>query len=695
MGVRKKRKDISVVAGHCSPVGVTITKEGVNFCLFSKQATSVELLLFDKPEDAEPARTITFDPKRNRTYYYWHALVKGIGHGQLYAYRVNGPYAPKKGLRFDKDRYLVDPYARAVVGPDYDREKHKKRGWNGPWSLKSAVIDSSLYDWEDDEPPKIPYEESVIYEMHVKGFTMNPNSGVPEAERGTYSGVIRKIPYLKKLGVTAVELMPIHLFDPYDAPKGKVNYWGYSSINFFSPHNRYSKSPHEATAIVDEFRDMVKALHKAGIEVILDVVYNHTAEGDETGPVLSFKGLSNSGYYMLEDDDASKYKNFTGCGNTVNANQSIARRLILDSLCYWVKEMHVDGFRFDLASILSRSESGEPMDNPPILWEIESEPALAGTKIIAEAWDAAGLYQLGQFTGDRWAEWNGAFRDDVRRFIKGDTGSVAVFQRRLLGSPDIFRGKEWETTRSIHFVACHDGMPLYDLVSYNQKHNDANGEHNRDGMDDNFSWNCGEEGPTDNKKVLALRRKQLKNFLTLIFFSQGTPMLLMGDELGRTQQGNNNAYCQDNELSWMDWSLTKKNADLLAFSRNVIGFANRLKVMQVKHWLAESKMENDSCIVWHGVKLNSPDMSEHSHSIACGLHHPKSKERLYCAVNAYWEALDFEIPTDLKYNRKWRRVVNTALGKGLDFIDPDKAPIVPGNTIRVEARSIIVLMAKH
>ncbi|MCG8475212.1 MAG: glycogen debranching protein GlgX [Cytophagales bacterium] len=646
--------------GEPHPLGATLYKYGknkcaVNFSLFSNEAQSVDLLLFDKPEDALPSHVIPFDPKENKTYYYWHIFVEGLSHGQLYAFRVNGVYQPENGYRYDSEKALIDPYAKAIVQGNFDREEAKKLGNNIGTSMKSVIIDSAKYDWEGDKHPKIPYESTIFYEMHVKGFTQDPSSGVAPHKRGTYTGVIEKIPYLKELGITAVELMPVFQFDYQDAPLGRPNYWGYSPINFFAPHNAYASDPNNADAIVDEFRDMIKAFHKAGIEVILDVVFNHTAEGNELGPIYNFKGFSNESYYLLDPEDRGKYLNYTGCGNSVNANHSIVRRMIIDSLIYWVKEMHVDGFRFDLASVLSRDEDGNPMKNPPILWEIESEPALAGTKIIAEAWDAAGLYQVGTFIGDRWAEWNGKFRDDVRRFMRGDNQTVQALAARIFGSPDVFQKEKRNTDRSIHFVTCHDGFTLWDLVSYNEKHNLLNRENNQDGMDENFSWNCGTEGETDDKEINQLRIRQVKNFMVLTLFAQGTPLLLMGDEFGRTQKGNNNAYSQDNEISWMDWTLEKKNSELLKFTRCVIQLSQKLKIMQIDYWLLDQKSDHKPYILWHGTQLNQADWGEHSHCLAFELCHPQQKEHLYIAINAYWEDMKFELPEGT-----WKMVVDTA-----------------------------------
>jgi len=551
-----------------APLGATVCPGGVNFSVFSKSATRIELLLFDDEKQAQPSRVIALDARRHRTYHYWHVFVSGLKPEQIYAYRAHGPFEPKRGLRFDGEKILLDPYGVAVAVPDgYDRGAARRSGDNCATAMKSVVADPGRYDWEGDLPLKRPFAETVIYELHVRGFTRHPSSGVGSGKSGTYAGLIEKIPYLKDLGVTAVELLPVFQFDSQDAPPGRINYWGYQPVSFFAPHHAYS-SRKEPLGVLDEFRDMVKALHRADIEVILDVVFNHTTEGGDDGPTLCYRGLANDFYYILEQDK-SRYANFTGCGNTLNANQPIVRRMIQDSLRYWVTQMHVDGFRFDLASILSRDKAGNPLPNPPVLWDIESDPLLAGTKLIAEAWDAAGLYQVGSFVGDTWQEWNGRFRDDVRRFLRGDNGSVSRVASRLLGSPDIYGHEEREAEQSVNFITCHDGFTLNDLVSYNHKHNQANGEHNRDGSDDNLSWNCGAEGPTEDAGIEALRNRQVKNFLTLEMLAAGTPMLLMGDEVRRTQRGNNNAYCQDSDISRFDWSLHDRHADVHRFVKSL------------------------------------------------------------------------------------------------------------------------------
>lgn len=682
---------INIPFGNAYPLGATCYKQGVNFSIFSKHATRVALWLFDREEDDRPARVFSLNHKDHRTFYYWHIFVKGLKPGQLYGYKIFGPGDISKGFRFDSKKLLLDPYARAVANlQNYDRELAKEPGDNTGKALKSVVINPYDYDWEDDQPLSRPYSTSVIYELHVKGMTAHATTRLPEEIRGTYRGLAEKIPYLKELGITAVELMPVQQFDPMDAMPGLQNYWGYSPIAFFAPHTGYS-SQSDPVQVCNEFRDMVKAFHKEGIEVILDVVFNHTAEGGEAGPVLSFKGIENKAYYILEDEQ-HQYKNYTGCGNTFNTNHSIVRRMIGDCLRSWVTEYHIDGFRFDLASVLSRDENGAPLENPPVLWEIESDPVLAGTKIIAEAWDAAGLYQVGSFIGDRWAEWNGKYRDDIRRFMKGDDNLISKFASRIIGSPDIYPSPTREPNRSIHFVTCHDGFTLMDLVSYNEKHNLANGEENRDGANDNYSWNCGVEGETEDEQVTNLRKRQIKNFMTLTFFSQGTPMILMGDEAGRSQGGNNNAYCQDNEISWFDWSLTEKHADLLNFTKFLIHYTQSKELFRIENILSSHGHEENPHIDWHGTRPNKPDWSKHSRSIAFTLHHPKAKERIHVIVNAFWKPLLFHLP-ELPHPVRWQLVTDTS-DNSASFSNSNYK-VLPRNKQKVNARSIIVLEATY
>jgi len=677
-------------AGRSSPLGATVRPAGVNFSLYSRDASGVELLLFDREDDARPSRVIPIDPRTNRSYHYWHVFVRGLRAGQIYGYRVRGPSDPSRGMRFDSAKVLLDPYGRRVVVPrSYSREAACAPGDNTASAMKSVVVELRGYDWEGDASPSQPCSRTIVYEMHVRGFTQHPSSGVGEEKRGTFRGLIDKIPYLQQLGITAVELMPVFQFDALDAPTGRINYWGYAPVSFFAPHQAYS-SRQDPLGPIDEFRDMVKAMHRAGIEVILDVVFNHTAEGDHRGPSLSFRGIDNRTYYILEQD-RSRYANYSGTGNTLNANHSVVRRMILDSLRYWVEGMHVDGFRFDLASILERDSSGQLMQTPPVLWDIESDPSLAGKKIIAEAWDAAGLYQVGSFPGDSWREWNGRFRDDMRSFFRGDEGMVTRVADRLLGSPELYSHKQREAEQSINFVTCHDGFTLNDLVSYNQKHNEANGQDNQDGTKENWSWNCGVEGPTDDPAVESLRNQQIKNFLTVILVSLGMPMLLMGDEVRRTQSGNNNAYCQDNKISWFDWTLLDRHAGMHRFVKLLVA-PRRLR----DEWEGKSLSEllRDANKSWHGVKLFQPDWSPSSHTLALTAEIHQDNLFVHLILNAYWEPLEFELPpVDSVYGSRWLRWIDTALETPNDIVEWGVAPTVTTQSYRAEPRSVVVLIA--
>ena len=682
-----------IIAASSSPLGATCSDEGVNFSLFSRHATGVALLLFEGVDDPRPSQEIRLDPTANRTYFYWHVFVPGVRPGQLYGYRVEGPFDPATGMRFDATKVLLDPYGRGVVAPPgYRREAARKEGDNTATAMKSVVVNCGAYDWEGDAPLRRPSAHTIVYEMHVRGFTRHPSSGVPEKTRGTFAGLIEKIPYLRDLGITAVELLPVFQFDAQDSPPGLVNYWGYSPVSFFAPHQAYS-SRQDPLGPIDEFRDMVKALHRAGIEVILDVVFNHTAEGDHDGPTLSFRGLDNVTYYILERD-RSRYANYAGTGNTLNANQPIVRRMIVDSLRYWVETMHVDGFRFDLASVLSRDASGDPMPNAPVLWDIESDPVLAGTKLIAEAWDAAGLYQVGTFVGDSWQEWNGRFRDDVRSFFRGEPGTVTRMADRLIGSPDIYAHKEREAEQSVNFVTCHDGFTLNDLVSYDGKHNEANGEDNRDGADDNRSWNCGVEGPTDDPIVETLRNRQVKNFLTVTLLSIGMPMILMGDEARRTQRGNNNAYCQDNETSWFDWTLVAKHADVHRFLTLLNGRRLLREMEPEQPHVSLDQLLREAHRAWHGVKLHQPDWQESSHSLAVTAEVRHTRLLVHMILNAYREPLDFELPSiGAEDPGPWRRWIDTSLDSPNDIVPWPATRPVHSSTYRAHARSVVVLYA--
>jgi len=680
---------ISAFVGRPSPLGATVYREGVNFSVFSKYAERVELLLFADKDSRTPTATFELNPVQNRTYHYWHTFVPRIRAGQIYGYKVHGPNSPSLGFRYDPSKLLLDPYGRGVIAPShYDREKIREEGDTTASAMKSVVIDLENYDWEGDLPLRTSASRTILYELHVRGFTRHPSSGLNAKLRGTYAGLIQKIPYLQNLGITAVELLPVFQFDSQDCPDGLVNYWGYAPVSFFAPHTAYS-SRQDATGPVDEFRDMVKALHRAGIEVILDVVYNHTAEGDHRGPTVCFRGFDNLTYYLL-DSDLSRYANYSGCGNTLNASNPIVRRMISDSVRYWVKHMHVDGFRFDLASSLTRDSFGNCLAAPPVLWDVETDPDLAGAKLIAEAWDAAGLYQVGSFIGDTWQEWNGRFRDDFRGFFRSEPASVRLIADRFLGSPEIFAHEQREAEQSVNFITCHDGFTVNDLVSYQNKHNESNGENNRDGNDDNRSWNCGFEGPTSDPEIERLRTRQVKNFFAATLLSVGTPMILMGDEVRRTQEGNNNNYCHDDETNWFDWSLLNAHADIHRFvtllikrrlCRNGIGEHQSRTLAQ---------LIQDAHKAWHGVKLFQPDWSDCSHSIALSAQLSGEPVLVHVILNAYWNSLNFELP-ETKAHNPWRRWIDTALEPPNDIFEWQMSPSILGASYPAQGRSVIVL----
>jgi len=666
--------------GRSHPIGATLEHGGANFCLFSRTASAVDLLLFDGVNDTHPSRVVTLDPQGHRTYHYWHVFLTGVAAGQLYGYRVHGPWDPSRGLVFDPSKILLDPYGRAVAMAE------------GSGSMKSVVVDPGAYDWQGDQPLRHPCARTIIYELHVRGFTAHPSSGISQELRGTYAGLIEKIPYLHDLGITAVELLPVFAFDRQAAPPGHVNYWGYQPVGFFAPHPGYSCGE-DPLAAVNEFQDMVKALHRAGIEVILDVVFNHTAEGGLNGPTFCFRGIDNPNYYLLKDG-GSGYADYSGCGNTLNANHPVVRRMIVDSLRYWVGEMHVDGFRFDLASILARDSAGNVLPNPPVLWDIESDPLLVGTKLIAEAWDAGGLYQVGSFVGDSWREWNGRFRDDTRDFFRGAPGSLGRFADRLVGSPQIYGHKEREAEQSINFVTCHDGFTLNDLVSYNEKHNEANGENNRDGTDDNRSWNCGAEGPSDDPAVEGLRQRQIRNFLTVTLLSLGVPMLLMGDEVRRTQQGNNNAYGLDDPSNWFDWTLLQRHGDLHRFVKLLIARRLLRDLRSEQERTSLNTLIRQASKVWHGTRLDQPDWGDRSHSIALTVKLLRDQTWLHLILNAYGQPLDFDLPTVVaEGTSRWHRWIDTSLPSPSDIAPWEEAPACPSGPYRAAEHSVAVLIA--
>src|SRR5665811_1044135 len=633
------------------PLGTSESGGGVNFALFSRHASRVRLELFDKHADATPARVVDFDSARNRTGDVWHVWVEGIRPGQLYAYRVGGPYQPKNGHRFNFNKLLLDPFATAISPlPDWDFGPARGYDLSAPerdlvcskvddaGAMPKCVFTHEHFHWHGDRPPRHPWSKMVIYETHVRGFTIHPSAGVKHP--GTYRGLMEKIPYLKELGVTAVELMPVQEFNEnqvtgINPQTGQPvrNYWGYDPVAFFAPKASYSSVGGLGQQKL-EFKEMVKALHDAGIEVILDVVFNHTAEGDELGPTLCFRGMDNAIFYTLAADKRY-YQDYTGTGNTVNANHPVVRDHILAALRYWMVEMHVDGFRFDLASVLGRDGAGKLLANAPLLERIAEDPILRDVKIIAEAWDAAGAYEVGSFSERRWAEWNGRYRDDVRRFWRGDDRMLGLFASRICGSADIYSKSGKGPEGSINSVSCHDGFTLSDLVSYRDKHNEANGENNHDGTDANFSDNCGAEGETTDAGIDALRKKQSKNFLLTLLISRGVQMLLGGDEFRRTQGGNNNAYCQDNETSWHDWSRLEQHSEIFRFTRGMIAFRRAHPV------LSQGQFYTDAELHWFGSQGGLPDWAGPKEKQFACLIHEDEQSALYLMFNAGTDAVDF------------------------------------------------------
>jgi glycogen operon protein len=685
----------AVTAGHPQPLGATPDAKGINFSVYSEHATRVELLLFDHCDDPEPSRVVVLHPDRNRSYHFWHCHVAGLGPGQVYAYRMDGPGHTKElGTRFNHRKVLLDPYARANINSRWERVRAIGNEDNVAHAMRSMVVDLDSYDWEGDSPPRTPLADTVIYETHVRGLTASPSSGV--ASPGTFSGVIEKIPHLADLGITAVELLPVFDFDETQVlrtgPTGETlrNYWGYDPFGFFAPHTGYCTSPHLATHIT-EFRDMVKALHRAGIEVILDVVFNHTSEGNEHGPTISFRGQANEAYYHLWPQDRRHYMDFTGCGNAINANHPVTSKLIVECLEYWVREHHVDGFRFDLASELSRGAEGYEMDVPPVLWEIEPSQTLAETKIIAEPWDGGGLYQVGHFPGKRWAQWNGPYRDDMRRFVRGDPGMVGAVASRLGGSEDLFGPQEEKPLNSINFITCHDGFTLNDLVSYDHKHNDANGESNADGAHDNFSWNCGHEGPTDDPEVERLRVQQIKNLVTLLMISRGVPMILAGDEFRNSQSGNNNAYCQDNRTSWLDWEQAARETGLRRFFREAIAFRMRHRSLREPEFFSGRRNERGlPDVTWHGTRLEQPGWEDtHARVLSFTLAGFGGDHDLHVILNMYHLGLDFDLPRIP--GQDWGRVIDTARPSPEDILPVGEEKPVLGGIYHVHGRSAVVL----
>jgi glycogen operon protein len=692
-----ERSDVRV--GVPLPLGPHVRGEGVNFAVFSRRATRIRLELFDRPEDGEPARKVDLDPARNRTGDVWHVWIKGIRPGQLYAYRVDGPYEPEDGQRFDFNRLLLDPSATAISRRrswDFDaaREGGAMRSTaDDAGAMPKCVFAHEDFDWGAVRPPRRPWSETVIYETHVRGLTMHPSSGV--ARPGTYRGLMAKLPYLRELGITAIELMPVQEFNDRqvtttDPRTGRAlgDYWGYGPVVFFAPKASYSSAGGLGQQEL-EFKEMVRACHQAGIEVILDVVFNHTAEGDETGPTLSFRGLANDIYYMLADDKRS-YKNYTGCGNTINSNHPIVRDHILAALRHWTVEMRVDGFRFDLASVLGRDVTGKLLADAPLLERIAEDPILRDVKIIAEAWDAGGAYEVGSFSERRWAEWNGRYRDDVRRFWRGDGGMLAVFAERICGSADIYTKSGKGPEGSINFVTCHDGFTLNDLVSFRGKHNEANGHGNADGTDANFSENYGEEGETNDVAIDAVRKRQIKNLLLTLFISRGVPMLLGGDEFRRTQGGNNNPYCQDNETSWYDWSNEAKHGEVLRFARGMMAFRRAHRV------LSEERFYTGAEVDWFAARGGRPDWNG-PHERACGClvrEEGPGKGALYLMFNAGAEAVDCHVPAPLRGTR-WCLAVDTSRESPQDMFPVGEEPPWDGrDSYRLGSRTSVILVSR-
>jgi glycogen operon protein len=685
--------------GRAFPFGAMFVPGGINFAVFSSQATACTLVLFDKGQPL-PAAEIPF-PDEFRIGHVFTMVVFGLDFERIeYGFRMDGPWAPREGHRFDRTRILLDPFARAIGGRDV---WGTPPDWNDIYPYRARLVPDD-FDWEADRPLEIPLEDLVIYELHVRGFTAHPESGVKH--RGTFAGLREKIPYLKRLGINAVELMPICEFDEFENSRPNpvtgellMNYWGYSTVGFFAPKAGYAATGRLGMQ-VDELKTLVKELHRSGIEVILDVVFNHTAEGNDKGPTISFRGIDNKTYYLLTPE--GYYFNFSGTGNTLNCNNPVVRSLVLDCLRYWAAEYHIDGFRFDLAAILGRDQNGAPLSSPPLLEALAFDPILGKCKLIAEAWDAGGLYQVGSFPAyGRWAEWNGRYRDAIRQFLKGDLGKVREVSERVQGSPDLYAREARGTAASINFITCHDGFTLADLVAYNVKHNEANGEDNRDGADDNHSWNCGWEGPCPDPEVNALRRRQVKNAISILVTSQGVPMLLMGDEIGRTQRGNNNAHCHDTDLTWIDWRLAQANADLLRFVELAIAFRQRHPVLRSRahfrhrDWVGTGYPD----ISWHGVTAWQPDFGSESRLLAyllCGGHAhggAVADDHVYVAMNMHWEAHVFGLP-QLPASRQWHVFSDTGAAPPGEISTPGLEPVAPSQTaLAVGPRAVAVLVS--
>jgi isoamylase len=702
----------SVSKGSSFPLGATPGADGVNFAIYSRSAAEVFLLLFDTP-DGPPADIIQL---RDREKFIWHVRVQGLRPGQLYGYKVRGEYRPECGLHFNDAKLLLDPYAKAVTGkfrnidnlllaydarPAADRLSPDARD-NSHIVPKAVVVDDSAFDWQGVCSPHRGLEELVIYEVHVKGFTAHPSSGVRHP--GTYLGFIDKIPWLTRLGVNAVEFLPVHEYyvDDFLIERGLTNYWGYNSIGFFAPESSYGSQSAPGSQVA-EFKTLVRELHRAGIQVILDVVYNHTGEGNEMGPTISFRGLDNPSYYSLTGPPEAPrryYMNYTGCGNSLNFDNPAAIRLVMDSLRYWLEVMHVDGFRFDLASVLGRTGDGSFRSTASFFDTVSQDPVLCRAILIAEPWDI-GTYQVGNFPVD-WSEWNGRFRDTARPFAKSDAGQLAEMGWRLTGSADLYGDDGRSAYNSVNFVTCHDGFTLHDLVSYNEKHNEPNGENNRDGCNDNNSWNCGAEGETGDPAILSLRRQIMKNHACHLLFACGTPMILGGDEFARTQRGNNNAYCQDNEISWFDWDLASRNTGLVEFFRKAIAFTRRFPVLQQRKFRLGKDLDTDTIpdLAWFAPDLGAPNWCDPEARTLCyqldaseeGA--PSDAERLFFILNGDFRSQWVKLPP-LAPSRNWYRAIDTSFAAPEDFAERGKELLVdPPDHYIANARSTVVLLAR-
>jgi len=683
--------------GRRDPPGATLEADGVNFSIFSPEATWVELLLYEAADSPRPFQVVRLDPDRNRTNLMWHVFVEGFAPGAHYAWRMDGPTdTALSGRRFNPRKELSDPWAREVSDALWDRRRAADPDDAGPCGLRSVVGEPS-FDWTGERPIARGLEGAVIYELHVGGFTQHPSARV--AQPGTFRGLAEKIPYLQELGITHVELLPVMAFDGQSVPhavaaRGLRNYWGYNTHSFWSPHPRYCGAPAPGRQAA-EFKQLVRALHAAGIGVILDVVFNHTAEGGSDGPWINFRGSANEVLYHLDPHDRRRYLDFTGTGNTVNCNHPLVTAFIVHCLEFWVEEMHVDGFRFDLASVFTRGDAGVVLANPPLPWDIELSRTLTGLPLIAEAWDAAGLYQVGAFPGATWAEWNGAYRDAVRRFVRGDPGLTGMVASRIAGSSDLYAHTGRTPCNSINFITCHDGFTLADLLSYNVKHNEANGEENRDGNNDNLSWNCGVEGPTADVEVLGLRRRQAKNLLAVLLLSRGAPMLWAGDEVLRTQCGNNNAYCQDNELSWFDWSRLESEAEMLNFTRAMIAFRRRHASLTANRFYQGKVIpaRGIADIAWHGTRLQQPPWGDAGARVLAftiaGIEADEAD--VHAVLNMSEEAIEVELPA--LPGRVWRVAVDTAQAPPRDIVEPARQVLLNVSKYRVNFRSVVVLEA--